>query len=297
VTEIGNAMGYIRMVRSGGLSFTSNAIKFVPDLSDIVQFGELCEKEGLSAETVESATNMDHCVENMSKNFAEGTQYFRMLVNVFATEFRNESNSHLQQLFLIVPALTISYVDHMMNLKDKVIATTLHHIHTHTDKRNTHTHTHTDKRNTHTHTHWQHTHTHTRIHTGNATHTHTHTHIRIHNEHTCKQFTHMHNKQTNKCTHAPTPTNMTQAHTKNCTYTPHCLLSPPPPVLTCFSVCNVRLSMVCSWPRKAERRVDTLQTTASRLALRTFSSCWIKKCNSKDCTGLSVLSTRYARVC
>mmetsp|Transcript_32874 Transcript_32874/g.82567 ORF Transcript_32874/g.82567 Transcript_32874/m.82567 type:complete len:1186 (-) Transcript_32874:28-3585(-) len=120
VTEIGNAMGYIRMVRSGGLSFTSNAIKFVPDLSDIVQFGELCEKEGLSAETIAAAKNLDHCVENMSKNFAEGTQYFRMLVNVFATEFRNESNSHLQQFFLIVPALTLSYVDHMMNLKDKL---------------------------------------------------------------------------------------------------------------------------------------------------------------------------------
>ena len=30
VTEIGNAMGYIRMIRSGGLHCVTNAIQFVP---------------------------------------------------------------------------------------------------------------------------------------------------------------------------------------------------------------------------------------------------------------------------
>ena len=30
VTEIGNAMGYIRMIRSGGLHCVANAIQFVP---------------------------------------------------------------------------------------------------------------------------------------------------------------------------------------------------------------------------------------------------------------------------
>jgi hypothetical protein len=32
-------MGYIRMIRSGGLYHTSNAIKFVPDLASIPSFG------------------------------------------------------------------------------------------------------------------------------------------------------------------------------------------------------------------------------------------------------------------
>ena len=31
VTEIGNAMGYIRMIRSGGLHCVANAIQFVPN--------------------------------------------------------------------------------------------------------------------------------------------------------------------------------------------------------------------------------------------------------------------------
>ena len=51
----GNAMGYIRMIRSGGLHCCSNAIRFIPDLEDIVTFEELCKEEGLSTECQKAA--------------------------------------------------------------------------------------------------------------------------------------------------------------------------------------------------------------------------------------------------
>ena len=35
ITEVGNALGYVRMVRSAGMHSTSNAIKFVPGVEDI----------------------------------------------------------------------------------------------------------------------------------------------------------------------------------------------------------------------------------------------------------------------
>lgn len=38
------------MVRSGGLHFCSNAICFVPDIEDIVNFEELVKQENLSSE-------------------------------------------------------------------------------------------------------------------------------------------------------------------------------------------------------------------------------------------------------
>ena len=53
ISNIGNAMGYVRMIRSGGLNYCSNSIRFVPDLDDIVSFeqyaGEL--KTSLSEQT------------------------------------------------------------------------------------------------------------------------------------------------------------------------------------------------------------------------------------------------------
>ena len=48
-------MGYIRMVRSGGLHCCSNAIRFVPDLETIISFEELATEEGLSEETKTAA--------------------------------------------------------------------------------------------------------------------------------------------------------------------------------------------------------------------------------------------------
>jgi len=44
ITEIGNSIGYVRMIRSGGLLYTSNAIRFVPDLNNINTFNDMVTK-------------------------------------------------------------------------------------------------------------------------------------------------------------------------------------------------------------------------------------------------------------
>ncbi|XP_041350230.1 WASH complex subunit 4-like isoform X3 [Gigantopelta aegis] len=120
ITQIGNAMGYIRMIRSGGLHCCSNAIRFIPDLEDIVSFEELCKEEGLSAECQSAARNLDNVIGNLAKNFAEGTEYFKMLVDVFAPEFRNPKNMHLRNFFVILPPLTINWIEHSISCKEKM---------------------------------------------------------------------------------------------------------------------------------------------------------------------------------
>lgn len=120
VTQIGNAMGYIRMIRSGGLHCCSNAIRFIPDLEDIVSFGEACSEEGLSPETQAAAKNLDNVINNLAKNFAEGTEYFKMLVDVFAPEFRDPKNMHLRNFFVILPPLTINFIEHSISCKEKM---------------------------------------------------------------------------------------------------------------------------------------------------------------------------------
>lgn len=48
-------MGYIRMIRSGGLRCCSNAIRFVPDLDDIVNFEQYTVDAKLSEQSVGAA--------------------------------------------------------------------------------------------------------------------------------------------------------------------------------------------------------------------------------------------------
>lgn len=65
---LGNAMGYIRMVRSGGLHFCSNAIRFVPDLEDIVSFNELVKEENLGQEVQDNCDNLSPIRKILAEN-------------------------------------------------------------------------------------------------------------------------------------------------------------------------------------------------------------------------------------
>jgi hypothetical protein len=38
VTEIGNALGYVRMVRSASMYYCSEAVKFLPDIDKVISF-------------------------------------------------------------------------------------------------------------------------------------------------------------------------------------------------------------------------------------------------------------------
>jgi len=119
ITEIGNAMGYVRLIRSGGLLYTSNAIQFVPDLTEIEKFEELTKSINLPPHIIQAGHNLDAVVDTLYQNFSEGSEYFKMLVNVFATEYRRSENSHLENFYLIVPALTLEYIQQIGIDKEK----------------------------------------------------------------------------------------------------------------------------------------------------------------------------------
>jgi WASH complex subunit 7 len=137
ITEIGNALGYVRMVRSGGMQYASNSIKFVPDLDDIPSFHEDAKnvleagdqlEDGsappvdlsLPEETLSAARNLDGVLDDLSKSFAEGTEYFSILVKIFQQVFRSDEQKHLRNFHMIAPPLMINFVDKMIAQKDNL---------------------------------------------------------------------------------------------------------------------------------------------------------------------------------
>lgn len=120
ITEVGNALGYVRMVRSGGLHHVSQSIKFVPELELIPSFAESATKENLSAETQAAAKNLDQVLTDLCANFSEGTEYFSILVKIFQPVLNQDSQAHLKNFYAIVPALTLNYVEKMLMHKEKL---------------------------------------------------------------------------------------------------------------------------------------------------------------------------------
>lgn len=51
---------------------------------------------------------LDSVLSDLTSNSAEGTEYFKMLVGVFAPEFRSMKNMHLRNFYMIVPPLVSS---------------------------------------------------------------------------------------------------------------------------------------------------------------------------------------------
>jgi len=52
--------------------------------------------------------------------FTQGTDFFELLVNVFAGQLRGDDQAHLSNFYAIVPPLTINFVEHMLVCKDQL---------------------------------------------------------------------------------------------------------------------------------------------------------------------------------
>mmetsp|Transcript_7605 Transcript_7605/g.19370 ORF Transcript_7605/g.19370 Transcript_7605/m.19370 type:complete len:1168 (-) Transcript_7605:91-3594(-) len=121
ITEIGNALGFVRMVRLGAMHYCTNAAKFVPDLSHASpDFEASTSAEGLSDGTVAASRCLDAELASLCSNSAEGTDYFKVLVDVFSTELCSENNAHLKEFYLLLPALTLSAVEFILHSKERL---------------------------------------------------------------------------------------------------------------------------------------------------------------------------------
>ena len=154
ITEIGNAMGYVRMVRAGGLHYAATALGCAPGTVELPNLNALAaEIQGeiaaeappsarhppptaafdsaeaapaapasspLTPHSADAAANLTRVLERIHASFEEGATYFQKLESVFTDEMRLPKNSHLQTFFILVPALTINFVEHLLAAKDKL---------------------------------------------------------------------------------------------------------------------------------------------------------------------------------
>lgn len=85
ITEIGNTMAYVRMIKSGICHVNSNSISYIPydDDEDELEFVSLCESDSLSKETINAAKFLQKDIEASVKKIKEGSFYIKVKFFLF----------------------------------------------------------------------------------------------------------------------------------------------------------------------------------------------------------------------
>lgn len=118
ITQIGNTLGLIRMIKTAGLNLTATRTQFIPNTQNIPKILELAEK--YSDTTKAASQSLDEIMDSLTKNFSADTDYFQILVSTFQGVLNTSEAPHLKMFHMIIPTLTINFVESMLTAKDKL---------------------------------------------------------------------------------------------------------------------------------------------------------------------------------
>ena len=63
---------------------------------------------------------MDNVIKDLKENFSEKSDYLRVLVKTFEGVIKGPENKHLQLFYIILPSLTINYIEASLVAKEKL---------------------------------------------------------------------------------------------------------------------------------------------------------------------------------
>ncbi|EFJ28986.1 hypothetical protein SELMODRAFT_3014, partial [Selaginella moellendorffii] len=119
ISEMGNSLGFVRMVRLGGLHYCTTACGSIPDQNIKQNFEEAARSLHLPSLAVQAGQLLENAL-NSQKLSVDESSYFAILTNVFYQELQSNGYVHLKDFFLMVPALTINAADAMHQSKEKL---------------------------------------------------------------------------------------------------------------------------------------------------------------------------------
>lgn len=121
ITMIGNALGYVRLIRTASIKDSSSMIHFIPKDLEEPKFKDYCEEMGIDGDMKKAAEMFDQSIRILFKQEAEAKDYLRELVKGLDGAFKGDDNKHMKQFYILVPALTINFVESLRLAKDKVL--------------------------------------------------------------------------------------------------------------------------------------------------------------------------------
>eukprot|EP00352_Strombidinopsis_acuminata_P005649 CAMPEP_0176351108 /NCGR_PEP_ID=MMETSP0126-20121128/9980_1 /TAXON_ID=141414 ORGANISM="Strombidinopsis acuminatum, Strain SPMC142" /NCGR_SAMPLE_ID=MMETSP0126 /ASSEMBLY_ACC=CAM_ASM_000229 /LENGTH=271 /DNA_ID=CAMNT_0017701459 /DNA_START=2625 /DNA_END=3440 /DNA_ORIENTATION=+ len=120
VTAIGNTLGYVRMIRNASLKDNANLIKYLPRALDEIRFEDVANELNIAGETMEAVKMFDMSIRLLFKQADDANDYLRMIVKNFDGIMEQENLAHLRFFYIIIPAMTLNYIDHLQKGKERI---------------------------------------------------------------------------------------------------------------------------------------------------------------------------------
>jgi WASH complex subunit 7 len=130
VAELGNALGFVRLVRLGALRHANDAAACLPRrappprMAAAARAASLAPPVAAAAEALDAALTAllppSSAADGGAAASTAGADYFAVLVAVFSPELRSEGNAHLRDFWLLLPALCLSHCEALAAAKERL---------------------------------------------------------------------------------------------------------------------------------------------------------------------------------
>ena len=122
LTEIGNVLGFVRIVKSGETQTSNQVMQYTfRESSSYLSSADICVSKpfvnmvtpDLSSEEIErAAQSLDNNISfPISSEYLEESDYLQAVVKVFRNVISQSDHSHLDNFFLVFPPLSLSWLD------------------------------------------------------------------------------------------------------------------------------------------------------------------------------------------
>ena len=124
LTEIGNALGFVRMIRCARMNFCSEGMMFIPDvhmnfekrMSSVAAQSEN-ETQNFASDTLKAAHNVDKVLSTLSQD-GDDFNYVQILLKVFRKVLSEGSHDHFDNFYIMIPALSLSWMEASIRAKE-----------------------------------------------------------------------------------------------------------------------------------------------------------------------------------
>ena len=107
ITEMGNTLGFVRMIKNASLRDNQNLLKYLPKLLDTISFEDIGNDLAVGGEVFESMKMFDESVRLMKKQGDDANDFMRKIVtNNEGFADADEKLRPLKNFYTLIPAIS-----------------------------------------------------------------------------------------------------------------------------------------------------------------------------------------------